>query len=215
MPRLTEFIFSINTVVVIKDIKIDLASNEDIQRSFIGRGYGQVGSYVHTELMENQGKCHVYSLPYQFKGFLHLNNSFQGGMFDKVRCLVMTEERRPFEHQLFKVISQDFTFLTELYISNDEPQKNKQQTSTLIIFPHLRLLHLDLVHVDYVEQFLFEKNTDLPRLLNLTIRYESLVMVTNNFTNDAARVNCAKLKSLQIYDPFVRSENFDQYFPLL
>ena len=36
-----------------KNIEIDLSSNEDIQRSFIGRGYGQVGSYVHTKSMKN------------------------------------------------------------------------------------------------------------------------------------------------------------------
>jgi hypothetical protein len=47
---------------------------------------------------------HVYSLPYQFEYFLHLNNSFQGGMFDKVQYLLMTDGR-PFEHNLFKLIS--------------------------------------------------------------------------------------------------------------
>ncbi|CAF4572452.1 unnamed protein product, partial [Rotaria sp. Silwood2] len=47
MPQLNKFTFSINsnTVqvedVVNEDIEIDLPSNEDIQRSFIGKGYGQ------------------------------------------------------------------------------------------------------------------------------------------------------------------------------
>jgi hypothetical protein len=40
-------------------------------------------------------------------------------------------------------------------------------------------------------------------------------MVTHNFTNDATRLTCAKLTSLKTDEPFVRPENFDQYFPLL
>ncbi len=53
------------------------------------------------------------------------------------------------------------------------------------------------------------------RLLDLKIEYESLVIVTNNFTSDEARVNCEKLKRLDIKEPFVRPENFHQFFPLL
>jgi hypothetical protein len=114
LPKLNKFTFSINTTILNNNVKINLPFNEDIQRSFIGRKYGQVGSYVQTRAIENQGSCHVYSLPYQFDGFLHLNNSFQGGMFYNVRCLVMNDETRPFEHNFFKLISQNFDFLTEL-----------------------------------------------------------------------------------------------------
>ncbi|CAF4770755.1 unnamed protein product, partial [Rotaria sp. Silwood2] len=92
MPRLKKFTFSIDTNLFNNNIKIDLRSNEEIQRSFIGREYGQIGSDVQTIVMKNKGICHVYSLPYQFEDFYRLNNSFQGGMFDKVRCLIMTDE---------------------------------------------------------------------------------------------------------------------------
>ncbi|CAF2805636.1 unnamed protein product [Rotaria sp. Silwood2] len=111
MSQLNKFTFSINTTVVNEDknIKIDLPSNEDIQRSFIGKGYGQVGSYVHYRKKYNVGTSHVYSLPYQFEYFLDLNNSFQGDMFDTVQCLTMTDGH-PFEHNLFKLISQCFPF---------------------------------------------------------------------------------------------------------
>jgi len=214
MPLLNKFTFSINTAIVNNNIKIGLGSNEDIQRSFVGRGYGQVGSYVHTISMEAEGRCYVDSIPYQFKGFLNLNNSFQGGMFHNVRCRLM-DETRPFEHQFFKVISQDFPFLKDLYIFNNQSQKDKQQSSSLIIFPHLMFLDLSIAHVDYAEQFLFDKKTYLPNFSDLIIEYEVLAKVTNNFTNHAARINCGKLKILTIYEPFVRPENFDQYFPLL
>ncbi|CAF3926987.1 unnamed protein product [Rotaria sordida] len=225
MSHLNKFIFSINTAVLIKNNKIDVPSNEDIQHSFIGKEYGQVGSYVHFEPRTSIDrfsfkrpkavvKSHIYSLPYQFEIFLHLNNSFQGGMFVKVRCLTMTDTY-PFEHQLFKIISHDFPFLKELNICNGEPQKEKQHRSTLINFPHLNLLNLVEAHVDYAEQFLVDTNTHLPCLLDLCIQYESLAMITNNFTNDATRLYCAKLKGLHIDKPFVRSKHFDEYFPLL
>jgi len=214
MPRLNKFTFSINTGVLNEHISIDLPSYEDIQHSFIEKGYTQVDSYVHTISMKTEGRCHVYSLPYQFKDFLYLNNSFQGGMFDKVQSMAMYDTR-PFEHKFFKLVSEDFPCLKNLYICNDKPQKDKENSSTLITFAHLTLLNLDMAHVDYAEQFLFEKKTHLPRLLNLGIGYELLAMVTNNFTNDETRVHCAKLKSLEIDEPFVRPENFYQYFPLL
>ncbi len=85
----------------------------------------------------------------------------------------------------------------------------------MIIFRHLVILDLFDAHIDYAEQFLFDKNTHLPRLLYLRIRYESLRMVTNNFTNDEARLTCGKLKCLEIHEPFVRPKNFHEYFPLL
>jgi hypothetical protein len=40
-------------------------------------------------------------------------------------------------------------------------------------------------------------------------------MVTNNFNNDEARLNCAKLTRLNLGESFVDPENFHQYFPLL
>jgi hypothetical protein len=64
----------------------------------------------------------------------------------------------------------------------------------LITFPHRILLNLLEAHVDYAEQFLVDKNTQLPCLFDLYIKYESLEMVTNNFINDATRLTCTQLK---------------------
>ena len=91
----------------------------------------------------------------------------------------------------------------------------KQYGSTLISFPHLILLDLHNAHVDYLELFLFHKNTSMPHLIDLSVKYESLAMVTNNFTNDAARLTCTKIKRLRLDVLFVRSKDFHQYFPLL
>ncbi|CAM4895206.1 unnamed protein product [Rotaria socialis] len=227
MPRLNKFIFSIDTSVVEKNIKIALSSNEDIQRSFMRREYGPVGSHVDIFSRENgfrghmyslpyefKSRCHIYSLPYQFKNYSYLNNDFQGGIFDNVQYLMMTDFR-PFERNFFKIISQSFPLLQHLYIFNDEPQKDKQQSTTSIIFSHLIYLYLDSAHVDYAEQFLSDKQCHLPCLLNLSISYESLAMVTNSFTNDATRRTSSKLTSLRLKGPFVTPENFHLYFPSL
>jgi hypothetical protein len=214
MPLLKKFSFSINTGVLCKNMKINLASNEDIQRSFNRKEYEQVGSYVKIIETDVESSCHIYSLPYHFQSFGDLDNSFQGGVFCNVRCLVL-KDSHPFEHNFFKVISESFPYLKELYILNNEPQKDKQLSTTTIIYPHLILLDIVSAHVDYAEQFFFEEKTHLPRLLNLYIRYESLAIVTNNFTSDATRLTCSKVTCLTIKEPFVRPANFQRYFPLL
>jgi hypothetical protein len=213
MPQLNKFTFSINTIILNENIKIDLPSNEDIQHSFIGKIYGKVGSYVYVRSEDNVVVSHVYSLPYQFQYFLHLANYFQGDMFHTVRHLTM-HDGRPFEYNLFKIISQRFPLLKELCVINCIPQKNKQHSPILIIFPHLILLDLVKIHVDYAEQLLFDKNTHLPSLLDLCIKYKSLAMITNDFTNNPIRGNCAKIKKL-LADRFIRPKNFHEYFPLL
>ena len=48
MTQLKKFTFYIKTVVSFKTVRFELPTNEDIQRSFIGRGYQQVASYVCT-----------------------------------------------------------------------------------------------------------------------------------------------------------------------
>ena len=225
MSRLNKFTFSINSGVLIKNNEIYVPSNEDIQQSFIRRGYGQVGSYVHFEprkpLSESElgntkavVKCHTYSLPYQFENFFHLNNSFQGGMFVKVRCLTMTSIDH-FEYELFKIISEDFPFLKELHIQNSYAKIKKKHPWPLIHFPHLNLLNLFEAHSYYAEQFLVDTKTHLPCLLDLTITYKTLTTVTNNFTNHATQLCCSKLRRLHIKRPFVREKHFDEYFPLL
>lgn len=160
--------------------------------------------------------CHIILKvdPISIKAYDFLSNSFQDGMFDNVQSLGMTDIY-PFEHNFFNVISQSFPLLKDLCILNEKPQKNKQQSTTLIVFSHLILLSLSGVHSDYAEQFLVDKRCYLPCLLNINIRYEPLALVTNNFTNDATPLTCSKLTSVCIKEPFVSPETFSKYFPLL
>jgi hypothetical protein len=214
MTQLNKFTFNIKTSVFNKKVRIELPSNEYIQRSFIGRGYQQVASHVCTKYNTRGGECRIYSLPYDFEYYFDLNNCFQGGMFHKVRQLEM-DDRISIEYRLFQQIPHDFPFLEFLSIPNSYPMEDKQHSSTLITFPFLTFLDLQYAHVDYVELFLLRKNTHLPRLLNLSVEYKSLKRITNNFTKDAMDFNFETLKSVDVCQSLVRPENFHHYFPLL
>jgi hypothetical protein len=214
MPQLRKFNFSIHTKIFNNDIDTVLPSNNDILSSFIKRGYEQVNPYADNQLTYNWGCCHVYSVPYHLNDFLFMTTRFQGGMFNKVRWLLM-HDIRPFKDELFQIISQDRPFLKNLTIHNRKSQENKQHSSKLIVFPHLLKLHLTMSHTDYAELFLFDKNTSLPRLISLHIEYETLATVTEGFTNDAARRTCAQIVVLVIREPFVCPENFSSYFSSL
>lgn len=217
MPRLNKLTFSINTGVIRDDDRAPhFSSNEYIQSTFTGRGYGQIRSYVDVSPTRDVGRCHVYSIPYQFERFCQLNNSFQfqDDVFDKVQHLTM-RDTQPFEHKFFELTSQCFPCIKELIVFNEQSQKEKSDSSKLLRFPHLIRLELPCAHIDYVKQFLLTKNTDLPRLLDLHMSYESLRILTNNFTNHSMCLNGAQLKSLDLFEPFVAPETFHLYFPLL
>ena len=217
MPQLNKFIFSIHTQLMSTWFKriMNLQSNEMIRNSFIEKGFQSIGVCADEQLLDDQAKCHIYSLPYQFNEFSFLNNYFQGGKFDKVRLLSMSDQRS-FTHQFFQMISKAFPFLQTLIINNYEQPENEQHSlSTLITFNHVSELNLFDAHSDYVVQFLSEKITRLPRLTNLIVQYENLAGATNHFTNDATRYNCAKIKFLNIHKQFVGTEHFYTYFPSL
>jgi hypothetical protein len=214
MPQLNKFSFRIDTRVSFENRTIVLSSKEDIQRSFIGREYQKLGLHVEILLTDDEIQCRIHSLPYQFNRFIYLNHSYQDGMFNYVRYLSMIDQH-PFKNNLFKIISQDFPFLEELFIVNNEAQTKKQELSETITFPHLSRLNIYMSHIDYAEQFLVEQRCHLPHLLDLLIKYESLVTVTNNFTNNATRRTCSKVRFIWLTGPFVRPQHFNQYFPLL
>ena len=107
--------------------------------------------------------------------------------------------------------------LCRLTIHNTIEQKEKsQELSSITEFSHLVELKCVYVHINYVEQFLSDLNTRLPSLNTLHVRYEHLITITENFTRNATRINCAKLKSIKFYDEtkMVYSKGFYLYFRL-
>ncbi|UJR34261.1 hypothetical protein I4U23_021665 [Adineta vaga] len=200
MPRLNQFIFSIHTHMTTKFTTTitELQSNSDMRKSFIKHGFQSFDTCSDDEIIGHTANCYVYSLPYRFKYFLYLGACFQGGKFDNVRFLYMTD-KVSFGHRLFKIISEDFPFLKKLIIFNYSEQEDKPlHSSTLIIFNHLIELNLSCAHSDYIMQFLADKITRLPSLTRLEVSYEKLLTLTNYFTDDVARLNCQKISNNEL-----------------
>lgn len=214
LPKLNKFTFSIKTTAFDYNKDVNFRSNKDLGRSFTHKIFHQVASYVHMNRSGMSGAFHVYSLPYQFEDFIHLNSSFPGGMFIKVVRLIMSDAF-PFEHTLFKIVSESFPQLKHLVVWNDHPQEKTHRSSILNVFSHLIFLDLAGAHVSYAKELLYNTNSILPGLQELHIKYESLRTITNNFTIDVTCLNCSKLRKLNLNEVIVLPENFSQYFPLI
>ena len=125
---------SVGTAIVKTKNDLVLSSNENIQHSFIGIKFGLVGSCVDIFSVENGSQGHAYSsshqfysrskiytLPYQFRYYSFLFNSFENGTFEMVQTLSMSD-MGSFEHELFQIVSRSFPFLRSLHIFNNEAQ---------------------------------------------------------------------------------------------
>jgi hypothetical protein len=221
MPKLRTFNFEITTSI--RSIEqANQKSNHELQNTFIDERYNQVISYIDYD-REGDAQSHIFSLPYTMDETLGLSSNFPGGLLSNVRSLLLMDTHHSFEHQFFMKIAQSFPYLTNLSIFNQEPQRykrlnqfdeNNHQLST-IEFSHLNNLIIFFSHIDYLEQFLLEINTRLPHLVNLTISYEDLQIVTESFTRVATRRNCSQLNRIQFHQSIVHSESFYLYFPSL
>ncbi|CAF3935349.1 unnamed protein product [Adineta steineri] len=176
---------------------------------------------INLEKLILCSESHIFSLPYTIDTSLTLTSGFPGGLLPNVRDLLLMDLRNSFDHQFFMIIAQSFPYLTDLSIHNHEQQQQYKRLNeadennpqlSIIEFSHLNNLRLDSSHIDYAEQFLDEMNTRLPCLIHLDVSYEDLEIVTENFTRDATRRNCAQLNRIQFYKSIVLSENFYLYF---
>ena len=128
-----------------------------------------------------------------------------------------------FEHEFFVRLARAFPLLKYLIVNNIRPPSwifhkppPDDYYSPIVEYPHLIFLDLSLANSYYVDQFLNEEKTNLPRLTKLNVEYEKLEHVTENFTRDETRRNCAKVKHL--FDErasIVFSEDVYRYFPSL
>jgi hypothetical protein len=178
---------------------------------------GCIVSYASTS-----GTCQVFSLPFIGDFLTSVGNIFPSIVFRYVKKLVLFDIV-PFEHEFFLRIARFFPSLTELDVFNLTPQlhssdvfdSNGNQLYPIVEYLHLTSLMLIGCHTDYIEQFLNNTKIHLPRLTRLQINYNQLRFVTEDFTRDATRFNCAQVKQLIIYRTLVRSKDFCTYFPLL
>ena len=166
-------------------------------------------------------RSHIFSLPFMFDGMRLIFSDFPGDLFPNVRQISLSEIHGPFEHKFFVQIATSFPWLTRLTLADFRLQEEKRIQGSngtkpivsAVEFKYLTDLLLIGRHGDYAEQFLVETNTLLPRLTKLTIEYEQLFIVTENFTRDATRRNCINIKHLKLGQPFVYSNEMFLYFP--
>ncbi|CAF1258368.1 unnamed protein product [Adineta ricciae] len=218
MPLLQKFNFYIHTGSYRND-SIRLSSDE-IRRTFANIGYPHMDCIRYD--FPYMAVCHVFSLPFMFENFEFLGNSFPSIVFDRVTSLSVSDEV-PFEHEFFVRLARHFPSLKELSVINRESQSNvsdqlnSQETQSFppIEYPYLTSLSLVYANIDYVDQLLNQEKIVLPCLTKLEVNYDYLTSVTNNFTRDATRLNCAKVKELITEKSLVHSANFYVYFPLL
>ena len=219
MPHLNQFLFNIRSFVSF-DNQLQLPSNDEIQQSFRNCTDYQVVSYVDYFPSNKTGQCCVYTYPYRMLHFDGITNSFPGGTFKYTRYVRLVDER-PFEHTFFLRIAQAFPSLEQLDMKNFEPQKCKDDQDSnnnnghlpIIEYPHLTALQLLDVHDDYAEQFLLHTRTCFSNPIHLFIGYDTIQRATHNFTRDATRVNCGKIKWLCIPRRSPLPKHFNLYFP--
>ncbi|CAF0933832.1 unnamed protein product [Adineta steineri] len=218
IPYLQTFFFDIATEYVYIDGQVRPSFN-DIRHTFIQRGYN-VDGYIDSMNSINTiwNRYHVYSFPFHMECIHPISHGFPGGMFMNVANLRIRDMSNSFEHSFFAKISRSFPLLRRLSIQIKIEKKEKsEEVSSIIEFSHLVELKFISAHIDYVEQFLPDMKTRLPSLIKLIIRYEHLATITENFTRNSTRINCAKLKSIEFHDetPMIHSKDFYLYFPLL
>ncbi|CAF4495167.1 unnamed protein product [Rotaria sp. Silwood2] len=204
MPQLHTFNFCFCTDIRINPL-VNHLSKDDIQQTFTNIKCQQQMECI-VNYLNLTGTCHIFSLPFMFDYLECIGNTFPSIIFNHVRRLWIHDEI-PFNHEFFIRIACSFPLLKELYVMNDEPQSSildtlnsndNQLSSTIIEYPYLISLDISNCHIDYIEEFLNDTKIRLPHLMKLTVNYDKLIIVTENFTRDVTRLNCTKVKKEQI-----------------
>jgi hypothetical protein len=233
LSKLQTFVFYICTFTSANHPVTPL-SNNDIQRTFSNVKFGQIGCSMNY-INESDIRYHVFSLPFIFNRIEYIGNSFTNTIFKNVSCLCINDGI-PFEHEFFVRLARCFPLLESLIIINFKAQSTDSAESghdntngSFEVVQYLHLTFIDFVHahIDYVEQMLNESKTRLPCLTELSIDYDQLKTVTNNFTRDATRLNCINVEELEFrslsnhdddsddHSIKAQSKDFHAYFPLL
>jgi hypothetical protein len=219
MPRLHTFTFYFASENFITDPPIRI-SNSDIERTFTNIKHRQVASMIDY-FFSRKVIYRVFSLPFKFYRLNYIGNNIPNIVFNSVTHLKL-RDTAPFKHEFFIRLVRAFPFLKSLSIYNLRPPnwrfyeyRYHIDWCSIVEYPHLVSLDINDVNIYYVEHFLSETKTLLPRLTELKIGYDDLEMVTEYFTRDATRRNCAKVKRLIVKHSIVYPKDVYYYFPLL
>ena len=220
MPRLHTFTFYIASENGIVDPYIRI-SNSDIQRTFINMEHRQVTSMVDY-FEPRRMICRIFSLPFKFHLLQNIGNNIPNIIFNSVTHLKLWDKDE-FKHEFFVRLTRAFPFLKKLSIWNikspfwrcHELHLRDKDWCSIVEYPHLISLNIKHVHSHYVEHFLNETKTHLPRLTELKVTSDNLKKVTKNFTRDETRRNCGGVNRLIVEGLMIYSKDVYNYFPLL
>ncbi|CAF3384694.1 unnamed protein product [Rotaria socialis] len=159
MSRLNMFNFWICTDNMINNSIHHHLSEDDIQQTFTNIIFQQVECIINH--FAHISQYHVFSLPFMFSCFDYIGNTFPTVIFNYVRIL-RVQDNVPFEHEFFIRIACSFPLLQQLTIKNVRPQSslpdelnsNDNQLYSIVNYSYLISLCFEIVHHDYVEQFL-------------------------------------------------------------
>lgn len=163
---------------------------------------------------------HMFTLPFEFDKLFSISRTFPNILFRHVAelwvCKVLS-----LGHEFLLRIAQSFPLLTRLFVDDmfsslDAMRMSDNSLSDKVAeYPHLTSLDIFRTSTITVEQFLNEKTTCMPRLANLSVQYEHLRIVTQDFTREETRRNCANVTRLVTYAVMVGSKDYYNYFPSL
>jgi len=220
LPQLQIFTFNIITHNEYMNNEIYMQSNNDLRRTFLNWRYGHVNCYI-SSYPNNEAISHIFSLPCNKTDMYIISYGFLGGFHTNVRILCLLDRVYPFKHEFFLRIARAFPLITDLTVLNnrvfDNTDENNNQTKSIAEFHYLTSLTIQFHRAIYVEQFLVDTSTYVPNLINLTISYDNLVTVTNNFTCHSTRRNCSKVQILEFTTPSITAhpKEFYLHFPCL
>ncbi|CAF3131802.1 unnamed protein product [Rotaria sp. Silwood2] len=201
MQRLHTFRFFISTEIEINDSTHHISEN-DIQRTFTNIGYHQKVCNIYYFGIRKV-ICSVFTVPFVFDYLKKITNKFQTMILNYVTYL-MVIDTIPFKYEFFIRISKAFPLLKHFSIVNilsplfDFGSQKAENIPSYSLIEYSRLMSLDIMDVDnyYIEQFLLDTKTHATQLTAIQVRYHQLRTVTENFTRNTTRRNCANIKRL-------------------
>ncbi|CAF3737551.1 unnamed protein product [Rotaria sordida] len=202
MSQLHSFTFYICTYIKSIGLVHNLSS-EDIQQTFINIEQHNVASIVHY-IEPEQIVCSIFSIPFTFDRLEDIGNIFPNIIFSNVTYLLV-QDVVPFNRKFFIRVARAFPLLKTFRIFSFDSRLlcdlDSSQSDEIAEYRYLIYLDMLCANINNLEQFLNQGKTYVPCLTKLKVVHNNLRIVTNNFTREETRRNCAKIKRLILMIP--------------
>jgi hypothetical protein len=164
----------------------------------------------------NYDQCQIYSLPFIGTRLDFISNRFSlfyaNNPVSMVTKLLLFDDVKPFESDLFARVSRALPHLRTLDVFNELEQQEKIKTTiNNLEFTHLATLILFDIHLDYAKQLLCR--TDLPCLVEFAIDNDILLTIIAQ-DQQQAKDNCFRVETLRTSKPLYHSvDALRNFFP--